>query len=290
MLKKAFGLLLTFLLIFGLALPAFSASVDYYDYYKNIKLTIGNNQAYINEEPMFVEQAPYVKSGCTLVPLRFIVEVLNASVEWQPATRTVIIEMQDGTIIKVVVGSKTAYVKNAAKILEVPAEIKGGRTFVPLRFISEAIGGQVGYNSTTKTVAVTLIDTSEWEEYVEPVTGIEVLFPGDWTVDSEGNSLIIQSDGETVFEFTFDDREQSQILRANKDKLVSEGWKVASETGAVIQLTKAHPYYSNSILTYIISTKKTTGGYLVSYVETNTTAREQDLAIIDKITPGDGLI
>ncbi|MBC7251946.1 MAG: MBL fold metallo-hydrolase, partial [Anaerolineae bacterium] len=39
--------------------------------------------------------------------------------------------------------------------LDVPAKVVGGRTVVPLRFVSEALGAAVNWNANTRTVTVT---------------------------------------------------------------------------------------------------------------------------------------
>ena len=39
--------------------------------------------------------------------------------------------------------------------LEVAPEIKNGRTFVPLRFVTEALGAEVEWVAETKTIVVT---------------------------------------------------------------------------------------------------------------------------------------
>ncbi len=39
---------------------------------------------------------------------------------------------------------------NIIQLLECPAEIVSGRTFVPLRFVSETLGAQVQWNALTK--------------------------------------------------------------------------------------------------------------------------------------------
>lgn len=57
-----------------------------------IRLTIGNKQAYKNDKGILLNVPATAISGSTLVPVRFIAESLGAKVDWDGRTRTVIIE------------------------------------------------------------------------------------------------------------------------------------------------------------------------------------------------------
>lgn len=57
-----------------------------------IKLAIGNTTAHINDKPVTLDVPGKIVNQRTLVPLRFISESLGAYVEWEGATRTVIIK------------------------------------------------------------------------------------------------------------------------------------------------------------------------------------------------------
>jgi len=286
--KFTASMIYTFLLLFLLSTGA--AAFDYYDYYDAVKLTIGKNTAYVNGDNLTMDGVPYIKADRTMVPLRFISEALDASVDWQPSTRTVLIQAPGGPVIKVVINSKTAYIDNKAKILEAPAEIKGGRTFVPLRFVGEALGVAVDYNNTSKLITLTKVDTSEWNEYRESVTGTTILVPDDWTVEGESttSSLMFESPEETDFTLLFDGREAAEILKENKEKLLSRDWKLISETGTQIRLTKQNPNVEYEYFTYIVSVRKVDNGCLVVYVDTNSTAQEKDLVVIDQMILGQG--
>jgi hypothetical protein len=105
-------------------------------------------------EVTFLDAQPYIKDNRTLVPIRFIVEQLGAQVGWDEKNKQVTIE-KDGKKIILKIGSKDVSVNNSKVTLDVPAEIKDNRTMVPLRFISEAFGAQVGWDRTNKVVTIT---------------------------------------------------------------------------------------------------------------------------------------
>ncbi|MDD3570317.1 MAG: stalk domain-containing protein [Lachnospiraceae bacterium] len=56
-----------------------------------VQLTINNSTAYKNGETIFLETPPQINNGTTLVPLRFIAESANATVDWDGTTSSVYI-------------------------------------------------------------------------------------------------------------------------------------------------------------------------------------------------------
>ncbi|MBO8171073.1 MAG: copper amine oxidase N-terminal domain-containing protein [Bacillaceae bacterium] len=56
---------------------------------REVVLTIGQQNAVVNGDPVVLDAAPQVVDGRTLVPLRFVAETLGLKVEWDAATRTV---------------------------------------------------------------------------------------------------------------------------------------------------------------------------------------------------------
>lgn len=62
-----------------------------------IQLTIDNDTAYIDGQPIKLTSPPVIYNWSTLVPLRFITESLGAKVNWDSVTKTVSIQA-DGTV------------------------------------------------------------------------------------------------------------------------------------------------------------------------------------------------
>jgi hypothetical protein len=85
-----------------------------------------------------------VENSRTLVPIRIISESLGAKVDWNGADRTV--SIADGeTLIILKIGDADAKVDGVSKTLDAPAKIISDKTYVPIRFISEALKADVGY-------------------------------------------------------------------------------------------------------------------------------------------------
>ncbi len=114
----------------------------------------GTVRVFVDGDQVVFDQPPVVVGGRVLVPLRGIFEKMGATVVWVASTRTV--RAQRGTTsVELQIGSRNALVNGQTVTLDVPAQIVGGRTLVPLRFISESLGATVDYNAATRTVQIT---------------------------------------------------------------------------------------------------------------------------------------
>ncbi|RLD12215.1 MAG: copper amine oxidase N-terminal domain-containing protein, partial [Caldiserica bacterium] len=91
--------------------------------------------------------------GRTMVPIRFISEAFGATVGWDGDTRTVTI-VWGSTTIKLTIGVYTAKINDKTVKLDAPPIIREDRTFVPIRFISEAFGAQVLWDGTERKVTI----------------------------------------------------------------------------------------------------------------------------------------
>lgn len=98
--------------------------------------------------------APMQQAGRVLVPLRGVFEALGAFVDYNNATQSITATRGD-TRVQLTIGSARAYVNGAARALDVPAQVQSGRTLVPLRFVSEALGATVLWNDAQRQVLIT---------------------------------------------------------------------------------------------------------------------------------------
>ncbi|MFD3763359.1 MULTISPECIES: copper amine oxidase N-terminal domain-containing protein [Paenibacillus] len=87
----------------------------------------------------------------TLVPVRFVAEALGAKVGWEAESRSVPIQKDDQSIL-LAIGSNIATVNGDEVAFDTQAVMQGGRTFVPLRFVSEILGVAVEWDGKTNTV------------------------------------------------------------------------------------------------------------------------------------------
>jgi hypothetical protein len=101
---------------------------------------------YINESLVdFYAVEPFIdENNRTLVPVRFLSEDFGGSVEWIPETKEVVI-LKNDIRINLKIGSKFAKVNNEMYEMDTQAMIIDDRTFVPLRFVSEAFAFDINY-------------------------------------------------------------------------------------------------------------------------------------------------
>ena len=108
----------------------------------------------INGTPINVGSvAPLREGGRVLVPLRGVLEALGATVGFNNATSTVTAR-RGATTISLRLGSTQAIVNGQVQNLDVPARTINGRTVVPLRFMSEALGATVQYSAPQNAVYI----------------------------------------------------------------------------------------------------------------------------------------
>lgn len=67
---------------------------------KEIKLTINNKVAYINNAPLGLDVPACIINGRTMVPTRFVAESLGAQVDWHNASRSVLINSDKNLVEK----------------------------------------------------------------------------------------------------------------------------------------------------------------------------------------------
>ena len=119
-----------------------------------IELQIDNDIANINGQQKQIDAKPYISQGRTFVPLRVVAEGFGAQVEWVQQTKGINITMGD-KVISMQIGSNRAIINNQIVTMDAAPEIKNGRTFVPIRFVSEALGAEVQWNQSSRKVIIT---------------------------------------------------------------------------------------------------------------------------------------
>ena len=118
-----------------------------------IIMQVGNKYVYVNGQQKLLSYPPFIVNNRTMVPLRFISETFNAQVLWDPIFKIVTIKLNN-KIIRVQVGNKTYDNGGKAALLDAPPIIKNGHTFVPLRLIIEAFGGEVTWDPKMQIINI----------------------------------------------------------------------------------------------------------------------------------------
>ncbi|RXE57692.1 copper amine oxidase N-terminal domain-containing protein [Acetivibrio mesophilus] len=102
----------------------------------------------------FPDVEPFIdENSRTQVPIRFVGEALGADVGWDGNTKKVTITL-NGRKVVLQIGNKNYEVNGQKKQMDTVALLKESRTFVPVRFVSEALGATVKWNANIKTVYI----------------------------------------------------------------------------------------------------------------------------------------
>jgi len=107
----------------------------------------------VNGNQVSFDVPPQIIGDRTMVPVRAIFEALGATVEWIPETKTVK-AVRGGTTVTLQIDSASMTVNGQSVTLDVPAQIVGDRTLVPVRAVSEGFGCRVTWDGAGKTVIV----------------------------------------------------------------------------------------------------------------------------------------
>jgi len=100
-----------------------------------------------------MDSLPAVINGRVMAPMRFIFQALGADVNWIQSTQTVV-GTRGSRTIRLTVGQAVGYVNGRPVRLDAPAQVIGGRVFVPLRFIAEALDANVNWNGAQRAVII----------------------------------------------------------------------------------------------------------------------------------------
>ena len=120
---------------------------------EEIILKIGSTEVLVDGKAIKNDVAPIVKDGRTFLPIRVIAENMGANINWNGANQSLIITKED-TEITVFINKTEAKVNTKMVPLSAPAFIEKGRTYLPVRFVTENLGAEVIWDAPTKTVTI----------------------------------------------------------------------------------------------------------------------------------------
>ncbi len=116
--------------------------------------TIGNksyNSSGVQKEAV---EAPYIKNGYTMLPVKALAQALGLSSSWDNANKVATFA-NDKKVAVVKLGSGEMIVNGTPIKLAVPAEIKNGATMIELRSLASGFGVSIAWNGAQKTATVT---------------------------------------------------------------------------------------------------------------------------------------
>lgn len=226
----------------------------------------------VNDKLIEFDVEPYIdENNRTMVPVRFISEKLGATVEWLNETKEVVITGDD-KVITLKIGEVKVKVNDETITLDTAASIRDGRTFVPVRFISEAIGATVQWDGATRTVIITSgraiveeedITDKEFEEFINSEEGAK--YASTDYFRAENGKLIFDSNGHFS---KYSDKEVSEShfkeINTLAYNLVKELSYYAKENGGAVRV-RYNDLTSNTVIIQYCDTIETANAKLATY-------------------------
>jgi peptidoglycan endopeptidase LytE len=128
----------------------------------------------------FPDAQPFIDSSSNLqVPLRFLSEQLGYKVDWsmQGNTQVNVKLTSNENTIMLSTGGSHAIVNGAPKSLQGSAAFVQGRTFVPLRFISETFGSEIKWDASNQVAIVKADGKDHKSAYTAPKPPVPPALP-----------------------------------------------------------------------------------------------------------------
>ncbi len=119
-----------------------------------IVFTVGENTADVYGNKIPLDAPVVITNDRAMIPLRVVAESLGAQVLWIESESKAVIKGINTEII-VTIGMDTAVINGVNSTLDSPAFIENNRTYIPLRFVSEAFGAKVQWNENKKQITIT---------------------------------------------------------------------------------------------------------------------------------------
>jgi hypothetical protein len=114
---------------------------------------IGQNSFFQDGQSYDTDAAPFISSGRTLVPVRYLADALGATTNWDATTQKVTIN-KGGATIELTINSTTITTNGISSQMDAAPLLVNGRTFLPARDIAEALGYTVEWDAAAQTVNI----------------------------------------------------------------------------------------------------------------------------------------
>lgn len=135
------------------------------------------HQITYNGEKIYLDQEIVQVENSILLPLRTISQYLGYDVNWYQDTKKIEI-IYANTTIALWIDRQEAEINGEKVELAVPPKIINGSTYVPLRFVGEALNLEVNWDGQTKTVRLEgkyIVDVENKKLIVKTLSGKQIL-------------------------------------------------------------------------------------------------------------------
>lgn len=116
-------------------------------------LFVDKEEYLLGDETKVNDVAPVIKKNRTTLPVRLVAETLGAKVDWNKSERIVTITKGDKEIV-IQIGQDYALVNGTKVKLDSSAYIDNNRTYMPVRFVAEALDAEVKWDENNRSVTI----------------------------------------------------------------------------------------------------------------------------------------
>ena len=153
------------------------------------------------------ELPPVIKEGRTLIPVRAVIMGLGADIAWDKEKGLVTVT-KGNIIVEFYIDDVVFYINGKKHELDIPAQLISNRTFVPLRYLAEALGKRVKYDGDNDVITIGDDALKKFE-----VGGMDVLELDGIEVDN------YDDDGAVLKVSEFEDFEGIEIITQDKENI-----------------------------------------------------------------------
>lgn len=121
-----------------------------------VSFTIGQAAYTVDGQLQTMDVAPFIENDRTFVPVRYLALALgvpNDGIAWDGAAQTVTLT-KEGLTVSMVIGNNTITVGGQLKQMDVAPLIRNNRTFLPARYVAEALGYKVDWDGARQMVLI----------------------------------------------------------------------------------------------------------------------------------------
>ena len=189
--------------------------------------------------------SPLLIDGRLLVPLRVVSEYLGAIVHWEAEENKparIILSFAD-QVVELYVNDRMAFIDNAPRRMDVPPCLEDGLTYVPLRFLGEALGIDVFWDSGRNTVYLTspIVEPEPEPEPISlPSSHVDELIETGENLGSQGSREPVS--GSQSLPSTPSSTTSLPANTSEKNGYVTIGSASKLASGVVIDITSTEPF------------------------------------------------
>ncbi|QHI73719.1 copper amine oxidase N-terminal domain-containing protein [Aminipila terrae] len=159
--KKIFMLLMAATLI--LSMPSFSFAQDSSIHVK------------VDGEVVNFDSSPFIQNNKTYIPVRGVFEKMGAKVLWNNNSKEIIV-YKGRTVLVLILNNIWSVIDDRYVDADATPIMINSKTYVPVRFISEALGATVKWDQQTQTINIVQNPVDDSEKSLIPLYNIKERF------------------------------------------------------------------------------------------------------------------